>query len=933
MHAMPSLTSTLRALALLPLLFAACGDDTTYITTPTDPDLGTDDPLPGVVIAIESVEGGSQPSGNAQPGDRLAITFTLRDDAGNALDLANFAAGQAIVSGPTFDYQRVIGAETDVVARSVALGGGRYRFAFAQPVPSTYLPPLDDTSSITAGERTGEALLGGAYTVGLSLRAEYAIDGTTYADLGSTTRDFLLGSATQLTARAVVDSQNCAQCHGELSAHGLFRGDVTQCLLCHTAGAEDRSGLGRSVDFRVMIHKIHAGKTLPSVQGVTTDANGVRDYTATPVPYQLLGETLHDWSDAHFPVWPSMSIGMPRDTEYGSIGSTAQQKENVMLTGPVACASCHGDPDGSGPLGAPAQGTLIEGQLTRAACASCHDDWIPERPYVANGQPMPPQLEDGSCIVCHDPSSATLGVAGAHTHPLTDATFATGIDVAITAVADEGGDADGAFDAGEFVRVDFTVSDGAGNPIAPASLARIEAVLGGPSENPNLLQLIRIPTSTVGAGPSLSTRLPEQLALEHVGASTAALESFTTARQNHRNATGALTYVFVETASGASTTLAVAAREGQNVLDLTDASAFAAGDVLRIDTGADREWAQVRRIDGNRAFLSSRNNPTYGSGSAARPITSGLRRAHALGATATKATLTEIPSSSWSLTTTTGTIAESVEFGTGEVLVSYTTDYVVPATFPGALNESPDLDESHGDWTGLPVVDGTYLLRLTATRSLSKNVLGTTTSYTEASQATSATMLFGNASTVLIPARIDNVSACAKCHTDLQFHGGSRRGIDGCFGCHSLAGAEDAPRYVYPSAAATDETTIDFRGMLHSIHHGVNLDAGASYEVVGFGGTSTTYEHIAYPRTPGGTKDCASCHGESNTSWRIPASRTHQAGTVEARVWRAACTSCHDSSAARSHVDSNTSVSGVESCAVCHGEDDPASVLRTHRVR
>lgn len=935
MHGLPSLRALLLASAAVAAIVTACSDSDSGApsTEPPDNTLGADDPLPGVVVTIESVTGGSMPSGNARPGDRLAITFTVRDDAGEALDLRVFEAGHALVSGPTFDYQRVIAAETDVLTRTVALGGGRHRFEFAQPLPAAYLPPLHDSPAITAGERTGEPLRGGAYTIGLSLRARYTIDGTSFVDVGGATRDFLLGSATELVARTVVGTQNCAQCHGELQAHGMWNGDVTQCLLCHTAGAEDRSGLGRSIDFRVMIHKIHAGASLPSVLGVSTDMSGVRDHEAVPVPYQLLGESLHDWSHARLPVWPSMTIGMPRDTEHGALSPAAQQKELAMLAGPVACASCHGDLDGSGPASAPPQGGLIESQLTRAACASCHDDWIPERPYVANGQFMPAQLEDGSCIVCHEPSHPTLGVAAAHTHPLTDPTFTSGLITRIIRVADEGGDDDGTFDAGEFVRIEFAVEDRDGNAAEAVSLARIEAVLGGPTENPNLLHTTRIPTASVGAGPTLSTRLPEQVALEHVGSSTAAIDSFATARSHHRNASGALTHVFVESASGATTTLATAVAEGHNHFDLVDASAFAAGDVLRIDVGGLREWAQVRRIDGNRAFLSSRNNPTYGSGAAARPIAWGLRRAHASGASVTKATLTEVPSSSWSLDATAGTIAELVEFGSGEALVSYTTDYVVPASFPGTINDSPDLGETAGKWSGLPIVDGTYALRIWATRSLTKDVLGTTTSYVEASQAARADLLFGSASTVLLPDRIDDVAACAKCHGDIQFHGGSYRGIDGCFGCHSLAGAEDAPRYVYPSAAATEGTTIEFRSMLHAIHHGSRLDAGAGYEVVGFGGASSTYENVVHPRWPGGSKDCASCHGATNDAWQEPADRTHPASATPVRAFGAACASCHDSRAAYGHIESNTTANGAESCAVCHGSEDPSSVLRAHRVR
>lgn len=931
MHHLPSLR-TAALLAFWPL-FAACGGDTTNITTTVDPGLTVDDPLPGVVITIESVTGGSLPSGNARSGDLLTITFAVRDDDGTALDLDDFAAGQAMVSGPTFDYQRVIAAETDVVDRSTNLGNGRYAFRFATAIPATYLAPLNDTTDLTDGERTGQSLLSGAYTVGLSLRRDYTIASTTYRDIGTKTADFLLGSATSLDARAVVATQNCNQCHGELRAHGAFAGDVTACLLCHTSGAEDRSATAQTIDFRVMVHKIHAGRTLPSVQGVATQNDGTRTYLATPRPYQLLGESLHDWSEVHFPVWPSMSIGMPRDTEYGSIGSTNQAIENILLTGPVSCASCHGDPDDTGPLTAPSQGLLIESQLTRRACASCHDDWDPTKPYISNGQPMPVQTSDSDCITCHDPSSSTLGVAAAHTHPLLDATFAAGVNVTLTAVDDDGGDDDGTFDAGEFVRVDFTVQDDLGNTIAPASLARLEAVLGGPSENPNLLHLIRIPTGTVSAGPSLSTRLPEQLALEYVGDSTGGLDAFQTARGNHRNVTGALTYVFVQISTSTATTLAAAVAAGQNYLDLQSTAGLAAGDVLLLDTGADREYVQIREVSGTRVFLSSRNNTTYGSGAAARPISSGVRLAHALGAAVTEVALSEVPTSSYTLTTTTGDIAETSEFGTGAVLVSYTTDYVVPATFPGSLNESPDLDESDGDWTGLPIVSGTYAFHLTATRSLTKNVQGTTTSYTQASPPARADLLFGSATTIELPQRLDSIATCAKCHRDLQFHGGSRRGIDSCLSCHTLAGAEDAPTYVYPAAAATERTTIDFRTMLHAIHHGRELAAGADYEVVGFGGASTTYEHVGFPVVPGGTKDCASCHGTANTAWRDVAARSHPSGTVEARVYRAACASCHDSPAALAHIDANTSPSGAESCAICHGANDDENIERVHRAR
>ena len=66
---------------------------------------------------------------------------------------------------------------------------------------------------------------------------------------------------------------------------------------------------------------------------------------------------------------------MPRDAGYSTLTSTQQGLENTMRGAPVGCSKCHGDPDGSGPLAAPAQGDLIYSQPSIAACKSCHDDF------------------------------------------------------------------------------------------------------------------------------------------------------------------------------------------------------------------------------------------------------------------------------------------------------------------------------------------------------------------------------------------------------------------------------------------------------------------------------------------------------------------------------------------------------------------------------
>jgi len=80
--------------------------------------------------------------------------------------------------------------------------------------------------------------------------------------------DFTIGSDGKAVAvtdsantRKVVDITSCNQCHEKLALHGGGRIDTQYCVLCHNAGTTDANS-GNVLDFRVMIHKIHAGKLL-----------------------------------------------------------------------------------------------------------------------------------------------------------------------------------------------------------------------------------------------------------------------------------------------------------------------------------------------------------------------------------------------------------------------------------------------------------------------------------------------------------------------------------------------------------------------------------------------------------------------------------------------------------------------------------------------
>jgi hypothetical protein len=88
-----------------------------------------------------------------------------------------------------------------------------------------------------------------------------------------------------------------------------------------------------------MVHKIHNGAHLPSVLGVTTNPDGSRKYDATPQPYIVgFGHSAADFSDVHFPVWPSLNIAMPRDQGYTALSAGNKTLEDTTRFGVVACS-------------------------------------------------------------------------------------------------------------------------------------------------------------------------------------------------------------------------------------------------------------------------------------------------------------------------------------------------------------------------------------------------------------------------------------------------------------------------------------------------------------------------------------------------------------------------------------------------------------------
>ena len=127
---------------------------------------------------------------------------------------------------------------------------------------------------------------------------------------------------------------------------------------------------------------------------------------------------------------------------------------------------------------------------------------------------------------------------------------------------------------------------------------------------------------------------------------------------------------------------------------------------------------------------------------------------------------------------------------------------------------------------------------------------------------------------------IIRTESCNGCHQDLNFHGGSRRGVEMCVLCHQ-------PQ----SSDPVTGNTLDLGTIVHRIHSGADLPtvkAGGKYQLNGFAGL-VDYSLIRFPAS-GGMNNCAVCHKVDPDEKKRPA----QAMAHLLNPTRANCGSCHD---------------------------------------
>lgn len=234
----------------------------------------------------------------------------------------------------------------------------------------------------------------------------------------------------------------------------------------------------------------------------------------------------------------------------------------------------------------------------------------------------------------------------------------------------------------------------------------------------------------------------------------------------------------------------------------------------------------------------------------------------------------------------------------------YTATTAWPAVYPPPANDTPALGLVDGEWSGLPLVDGTYRVLVSGYLQLTLDD-GTTIVRVPAADTTD--VLVGGATTLEEHAPVSQ-SQCEACHNKLWAHSSTRTDVKACPICH-VAGAEDRESATKPEI--TPGVTIEFPILMHRLHSGSNLSAPVQFNA--FAGLND-YSQVVFPRLDGGTTRCDACH--------VPGAYDNLSGRV--------CMSCHDSVGTRSHVALNTHETYGESCAVCHGPNRAQSVEAAH---
>ncbi len=357
------------------------------------------------------------------------VTFKVTDAQGKVLKNADLDPNsfRFVISKVNTDKDTGLTSYESYITRTVA--GTTYTW-YTQTVKSV-LPSAVQATTDSGGKVT-ETDAGMTYTFSSTIPANYDKNATTVvgmqtsrnnrAQIANATFAFVPAGGTP-QVRQVVQTSACNQCHDPLTAHGA-RVETSYCVLCHSPQTTDVNS-GNTVDFKVMVHKIHDGDSLPSL--------------SAGKPY-FIGSSSSDFSKVAFP----------------------QDIRN--------CTTCHqpGTANADNWKTAP----------SRAACGSCHDDinWATGKSTTGGvDHAGGPQNDDKLCKGCHPADSGKefdASIVGAHTIPNASKQL-RGVKFAIVGVTNT--------QPGQNPTVTFNIKNRNGQTVDPKDFSNLSLVLAGPT--------------------------------------------------------------------------------------------------------------------------------------------------------------------------------------------------------------------------------------------------------------------------------------------------------------------------------------------------------------------------------------------------------------------------------------------------------------------
>jgi OmcA/MtrC family decaheme c-type cytochrome len=329
---------------------------------------------PKVALTIASVA-------NTAPNQTPELHFSVTLNGAPYDILANPLVSLAVtVAGPTTDYagaqpvQYTLQGASPTGTLVADAAAGAFVYTFPAPMPANAV---------------------GTYAIGMEASYKPNPLPTTlaYSPLNPVTY-VAVTDAAPVARRTVVERAKCNSCHTELAAHGGTAKSPEYCVMCHTPNKVNDQWVSRtevplttanSLNFKMMVHKIHRGENLVQQPYVLGGSPG-------PTVASPLGTPL-DFGTVRFPGQTKACWACHAGTSYMLPLSAGQIPTKVTQT--LACN------DGVQNPAAYCSNRSVAAEMflgpASAACTACHD----KSSTMAHVQVMTGPGGQESCETCH----------------------------------------------------------------------------------------------------------------------------------------------------------------------------------------------------------------------------------------------------------------------------------------------------------------------------------------------------------------------------------------------------------------------------------------------------------------------------------------------------------------------------------------------------